>query len=162
MEFGSLIPYAGILSGYHYRLPADRVGGWAFCLERYLFGTGQWRLHTQTKTTAGDAAVDRAGQWSFYCRNNNPATIGNENVFHKFLSSLFQSVTTRTAGYAQMDQASDRCFKALSVALMFIGGSPGSTAGGVKTVTMAVLLMTALQALRGNYQTTVNGKSISL
>ena len=44
---------------------------------------------------------------------------------------------------------------------MFVGGSPGSTAGGVKTVTLAVLLMAALSSLRGTYQTTVGGRSIS-
>ena len=165
MEFGSLIPYAG-----------DFVITITVCLLIVLGGLGffVWsdiysardngRLHTQTKIVLRVTLLLIAlGTVVFFIAEyNNPATIGNENVFHKFLSSLFQSVTTRTAGYAQMDQASmTGVSKALSVALMFIGGSPGSTAGGVKTVTMAVLLMTAFQALRGNYQTTVNGKSIS-
>lgn len=122
------------------------------------------RLHTQTKIVLrATALLLLVGTvFFFFAEYNNPATLGGENLFTKVLSSLFQSVTTRTAGYAQMDQAAlSGASKAMSVALMFVGGSPGSTAGGVKTVTLAVLLMASVSALRGTYQTTVNGRSIS-
>ncbi len=64
--------------------------------------------------------------------------------------SLFQSVTTRTAGFNTVDIASlSGGSKAIMIVLMLIGGSPGSTAGGMKTVTLAVLIVTALSSFRG-------------
>jgi len=63
--------------------------------------------------------------------------------------ALFQSVTARTAGFNTMDVSSmTGASKFFLILLMFIGGSPGSTAGGIKTVTLAVVLMTAIAALR--------------
>ena len=62
----------------------------------------------------------------------------------RILSSLFQSVTTRTAGFNTADFASfSDSGKLLSIILMLIGGSPGSTAGGMKTTTIAVLILNA-------------------
>lgn len=72
---------------------------------------------------------------------NNPATLGPMTVPQKLLAGSFQSVTTRTAGFAAIDQgAMGESTKAMSIVLMLIGGSSGSTAGGLKTVTVAVLL----------------------
>ena len=81
---------------------------------------------------------------------NNPDTLGPMTVGQKLLNGLFQSVTVRTAGFAGVDQAalSDGS-KAVSIVLMLIGGSSGSTAGGVKTVTMVVLLLFIWSRLRG-------------
>jgi trk system potassium uptake protein TrkH len=65
------------------------------------------------------------------------------------LGALFQSITARTAGFNTVDistmSASSRF---VLILLMFVGGSPGSTAGGIKTVTLAVVVMTAIAALR--------------
>jgi trk system potassium uptake protein TrkH len=81
---------------------------------------------------------------------NNPETIGNMSVGHKLLNSFFQSVTVRTAGFAAVDQAAlTEAGKGVSMALMLVGGSSGSTAGGVKTVTMMVLLLFIWSRLRG-------------
>jgi len=68
---------------------------------------------------------------------NNPNTIGNMSVGDKILNSLFQSTTTRTAGFATINQ-SDLTVgsQILSMILMFIGGSPNSCAGGIKTTTI--------------------------
>ena len=72
---------------------------------------------------------------------HNPLTIGNYNLFDKLQVSLFQSVTTRTAGFASIPQKDlTNASSMISMLLMFIGGSPVGTAGGVKTVTIAVLL----------------------
>lgn len=66
-----------------------------------------------------------------------------------FLGALFQSVTARTAGFNTVDIAAlTDSSKLILVLLMFIGGSPGSTAGGIKTVTLAVILMTVVANLR--------------
>ncbi len=70
---------------------------------------------------------------------------GNAGV----LGALFQSITARTAGFNTIDiKGMSASSKFVLILLMFIGGSPGSTAGGIKTVTLAVVVMTAIAALR--------------
>ena len=92
---------------------------------------------------------------------NNPETIGNLSADKKLLASAFQSVTLRTAGFETVRQGGlTEAAQALSVVYMFIGGSPGSTAGGAKTVTVAVLLLAVLSSLRGRPRVTVCGRTI--
>ena len=84
---------------------------------------------------------------------NNPATIGNMSIVDKITNSFFQSITTRTAGFATFNQADmTQISFMLSSMLMFIGGSPMSIAGGVKTTTffLLVLLMVRNQDQNGN------------
>lgn len=81
---------------------------------------------------------------------NNPATLGGMSWGDKLLNSFFQSVTVRTAGFAAVDQAVlTDAGKGATIVLMLIGGSSGSTAGGVKTVTMMVLLLFLWAQARG-------------
>ncbi len=78
-----------------------------------------------------------------YAGGNNPG--GNPGV----LGALFQSITARTAGFNTVDVSEmSASSKIILILLMFIGGSPGSTAGGIKTVTLAVVIMTVVAALR--------------
>ena len=92
---------------------------------------------------------------------NNPATLGPMSVGQKLLAAAFQSVTTRTAGFAAIPQQnlSDASL-AVSAFLMFIGGSSGSTAGGLKTVTFAIVLLAAISAARGRSRVTVMRRTI--
>ena len=70
-------------------------------------------------------------------------------VGERIFGSLFQSVTTRTAGFNTLDLSSmTRIGKAVFIGLMLVGGSPGSTAGGMKTTTVAVLFFNAIAAFR--------------
>ena len=93
---------------------------------------------------------------------NNPATIGNMGVGDKLLNSFFQSITVRTAGYFSFDQAAlTEAGKGLSIALMLVGGSSGSTAGGVKTVTMMVLLLFIWSRARGKRSVCVYRRTIA-
>lgn len=81
---------------------------------------------------------------------NNPGTLGPMSWPQKLLNALFQSITVRTAGFGSVDQmALTDGGKAVSMVLMLIGGSSGSTAGGVKTVTMLVLALFVWSRLRG-------------
>ena len=81
---------------------------------------------------------------------NNPDTLGSMPVGDKLLNGLFQSVTLRTAGFAAIDQALlTDSGKAASMVLMIIGGSSGSTAGGLKTVTFIVLMLFMAARARG-------------
>ena len=93
---------------------------------------------------------------------NNPLTIGNYNLFDKLQISLFQSVTTRTAGFVSVPQKDITNASALiSVLLMFFGGSPVGTAGGVKTVTIAVLLCSAFATITNRNDVEMFNRRIS-
>lgn len=77
-------------------------------------------------------------------------TISGMSTGDQILASLFGSVTARTAGFNTVDTGALKPeSKLLTTALMFIGGSPGSTAGGVKTTTIAVILIYVISNLRG-------------
>ncbi|MCP4607623.1 MAG: hypothetical protein GY845_02755 [Planctomycetes bacterium] len=79
------------------------------------------------------------------------------------LGALFQSVTARTAGFNTVDiSAMSASSKFILILLMFIGGSPGSTAGGIKTVTLAVVVMTAIAALRKRQEVEMFKRSVRI
>lgn len=81
---------------------------------------------------------------------NNPNTLGPMPVWQKILNAVFQTVTLRTAGFVSLDQAllTDGT-KGISLLIMLIGGSSGSTAGGMKTVTFVVLMLFIWAKARG-------------
>ena len=82
---------------------------------------------------------------------NNPDTLGNMNMKGKVLSSIFQTSTLRTAGFATVDMASlHQATKFFMSIIMFIGGSPAGTAGGVKTVTFVIGLLYVRALMRGD------------
>ncbi len=81
---------------------------------------------------------------------NNEATIGNMNTQDKMIASFFQSVTTRTAGFNTVDLSSMASSTKLGfILLMFIGRCSGSTAGGVKVGTFAIVFVSVLRVLKG-------------
>ncbi len=81
---------------------------------------------------------------------NNPETLGPMPVGQKILNAFFQAVTLRTAGFVSVDQSllTDGS-KAIAMVIMLIGGSSGSTAGGLKTVTFVVLVLYIWGKARG-------------
>jgi trk system potassium uptake protein TrkH len=84
--------------------------------------------------------------------------IANENTI---TGALFQSITARTAGFNTVDiSAMSPSSRFVLILLMFIGGSPGSTAGGIKTVTLAVIIMAAIAALRKRHEVEMFRRSI--
>ena len=92
---------------------------------------------------------------------DNPATLGERPLWQRPLNALFQSVTLRTAGYATFDMGGLREGSAvMSIVLMLIGGSSGSTAGGLKTVTVGILLLALRDGLRGRDQVVFRGRRI--
>lgn len=101
--------------------------------------------------------------WFFICllEWNNPETLGNLSVGSKLLGGLFQSITLRTAGFDAINQAGlTQGGKAVSMVLMLIGGSSGSTAGGLKTVTFLVVLLFLGARARGRSNVTVFCRTI--
>lgn len=97
----------------------------------------------------------------FVFEYNNPDTIGTLPMGNKILASAFQSVTTRTAGFQTVDQSffTDSS-TILTIFLMLIGGSPMGTAGGLKTTTIAILIMTVIAYLRGNSDTEIFNRKV--
>lgn len=85
---------------------------------------------------------------------NNPQTLKGQSPSTIATAAMFQSVTTRTAGFNTMNLAGMTPQSILmSVFLMIIGGSPGSTAGGIKTATIGVILFTVISAIKGRNDT---------
>jgi trk system potassium uptake protein TrkH len=86
----------------------------------------------------------------FALEHSNPGTMGSLSMSGKIQASIFQSVSPRTAGYYSVPLQNLRMpTVAFSVFLMFIGGSPASTAGGIKTTTFGVLLISIFSYVRG-------------
>ena len=99
----------------------------------------------------------------FLAEYGNPDTIGELSIGQKLMASMFQSVTTRTAGFCTVSQGALHTESKLFCAiLMFIGGSPGGTAGGVKTTTFAMLFLACLTFVRGGNDTECMGRKITV
>jgi len=112
-------------------------------------------LLTTAVLIVGGAVLVAVLEW------NNPATLGAMDTPAKILNAFFQSVTVRTAGFASMDQAAlTDASKAASIVLMLVGGSSGSTAGGLKTVTVLVLVLFVFARARGKNTVTVFHRTV--
>ena len=93
---------------------------------------------------------------------NNPLTLKNYNFFDKMQIAFFQSITTRTAGFATLPQENlTNASAIICIILMFIGGSPVGTAGGIKTVTIVVLFATTIATVRGKNEVTLFQRNLS-
>lgn len=112
--------------------------------------TKKFSLHSKVVLTVTAILVIGGTILMFLFELNNACTIKNMSINGKFLSSFFAAVTPRTAGYNSISTADmTGAGRFLTVILMFIGGSPGSTAGGIKTATMGLLVMTVISVIRG-------------
>lgn len=119
-------------------------------------------LHSKIAITTTLILLLGGGLLIFLFEYNNPKTIGNLPLLDKLQVSVFQSVTTRTAGFASVPQQDlTNASALLCLLLMFIGGSPVGTAGGVKTVTMAVLAVSALASIRDKQEVSLFHRNIS-
>ena len=97
----------------------------------------------------------------FTMEYNNPDTIGGMPLEQKVAASFLQSVTPRSVGFTTINQSElTGPSKTMTVILMFVGGSPGSTAGGIKTVAFSVLLFAAFATLRGRSTVSVFRRTI--
>lgn len=93
---------------------------------------------------------------------DNPKTLGLLPWWEKLLAGLFQSVTTRTAGFYTIPQENFTDASSLiCILLMFVGGSPSGTAGGVKTVTIGMVIISVVSIIKGRKDTEIFGRKIS-
>ncbi len=106
-------------------------------------------LHSKIAITRTLILIFVGAALIFVFEFNNPKTIGEYSIFNKIQVSIFQSVTTRTAGFATLPQENlTNASSIVCLLLMFIGGSPVGTAGGIKTVTFAVIIVAAIASIR--------------
>lgn len=118
-------------------------------------------LHSKLAITMTGILIVTGTLFVFVLEYHNPETIGNLPFGEKLMASAFHSVSTRTAGFATVSQTGLRpSTKFLTCMLMFIGGSPGGTAGGVKTTTVAMLILTCLSVIYGRKDTECFGRKI--
>lgn len=119
------------------------------------------RLHTKLVLITTLGLILGGALAIFILEYDNPGTIGNLSLPGKLLASLFQSVTTRTAGFQTFSQKALRPgTMMICIFLMFIGGSSIGTAGGVKTTTIAVLILSTWATIKGNGRVVVFHKHI--
>ena len=121
-----------------------------------------WSMHTKLVLVgsaillAGGTAFLTAAEWT------NPATLGGLPPQERLLGGFFQSVITRTAGFNSIDIAQMHPVSWLGMdILMFIGGGPAGTAGGLKITTFAVLFFILTTELRGGTAVNIFGKRLS-
>ena len=129
------------------------LGGLGFLVWQDIAEKRSWKkLSVYSRLVLLATAMLIVSGWALICilEWNNPKTLGNLSVGSKLLGGLFQSITLRTAGFDAINQAGlTQGGKAVSMVLMLIGGSSGSTAGGLKTVTFLVVLLFIWARARG-------------
>lgn len=119
-------------------------------------------LHSKIALTTTLVLIFGGALCIFLFEYNNPQTMKDFTLYQKIQASFFQSVTTRTAGFFTVPQENLSNGSALvSVLLMFIGGSPVGTAGGIKTVTVAVVVAAAIAAIKNQKDVTMFNRTLS-
>ncbi len=119
-------------------------------------------LHSKIVLTATAILIFCGGAAILFFEYNNPKTLAPYSLYDKIQIAFFQSVTTRTAGFISIPQenlTTPSCI--VSIVLMFIGGSPVGTAGGIKTVTLIVLIRSALSVIRNDNEVNIFHRNIS-
>ncbi|MBE6049890.1 MAG: Trk family potassium uptake protein [Clostridium sp.] len=98
----------------------------------------------------------------FLLEYKNPSTMANMSLIDKITNSLFTSVSPRTAGFnsVPLDKLTNASIL-MTIFLMFIGGSPGSTAGGIKTTTFGIVILTLISVIKGREDTEAFGRRFS-
>lgn len=129
------------------------IGGLGFVVWNDLMAYRKTRtllLHTKVVLLVSGFLILIGAAVFFVFEWDNPLTMAPLNLKEKLGAGLFQSVTMRTAGFNSIDIGNMKeITKAFSILLMFIGASPGSTGGGIKVTTIAVIVMTAVSMIRG-------------
>ncbi|WP_317854933.1 TrkH family potassium uptake protein [Chakrabartyella piscis] len=161
--YDSLLSYAGDPWVNFVIMMLITLGGLGFFVwEDILHNKKNWKkyyLHTKIVLLMS-AILTFGGAIAFFWMETK-GTGADLNLWERSVTALFQSVTCRTAGFNTVDTAAlTDGSKILSMILMLIGGSSGSTAGGIKTTTIAVLLLFTIAGARGNSRPSLFGRSI--
>ena len=121
----------------------------------------RFRLSVHSQIVLGTTAVLIVGGWVAFTAFEWDSTLAGMSIAERLVNGLFASVTPRTAGFNTIDYAQVEAeTSVLTLLYMVIGGSPASTAGGVKTTTVALLGLMAWARLRGRPTTSISGRTI--
>ena len=151
-----------ILGGIGYIVWWDVMGLGSKTAGKKHRGLRNLSLHSKIAIATTLILIIGGGILIFIFEYDNPLTIGDMSLLDKIQVSLFQSVTTRTAGFATVPQQYlTDASSILCLLLMFIGGSPVGTAGGIKTVTFAVLVVSAIATIQNKQEVSVFNRNIS-
>ena len=157
--FGSLAPFNGTPLVMYTVMTLIVTGGLGF----YVFydiltfrRTGKLSLHTRTVALFTGLLILYGFVHIFTLEYQNPETLGSLPLSQKITAALFQSITTRTAGFSSLNlNAMHDLTKFGMVLLMFIGAGSGSTGGGIKVTTFAVLFMSVVSVLCNRRETVI-------
>jgi trk system potassium uptake protein TrkH len=128
---------------------------------RFL-GKSLRRLSLHSKLVLTVTAVLLVASWAMFCYFEWSRAMGDLSPLHRLTNGAFLAVTPRTAGFNTVDYGSaDNPSLFLSILLMLVGGSPGSTAGGMKTVTAGLLVLLLVARLNGRSRVSAFDRSIS-
>ena len=140
------------------------LGGIGFFVWEDVWRTrGIKRLHVHSKIVLSSTLLLVLSGWAilYLAERSNPLTIGMMPQRAAVFASLFQAVMPRSGGLSVVDQAAlTGASRAIVIVLMLIGGSAGSTAGGIKNATFAILVISAFRSLRGKNRLSVFGRTI--
>ena len=129
------------------------IGGLGFTVWSELYSSKSLKkvsLHSKMVILMTTVLVLGGTILMFLFENNNVNTIANMSFMDKVMNSFFASVTPRTAGFNSIStDGMTTAGQFLTIILMFIGGSPGSTAGGIKTTTIGILIVTIICVIQG-------------
>lgn len=141
------------------------VGGLGFVVTSELFRRRSFeKISTHSKLVLLiSGALLVLGTVMFLFLENGDGVLQYESIKGSILESFFQSVVARTAGFYSVDLSKIKDSTALMLmGLMFVGGSPGSTAGGIKTTTLGVLFISTHAVVRGESEPVVFGRHIGM
>ena len=123
----------------------------------------EFSLHTKIVLTMTAVLLITGTLFIYGLEHNNITVMGNDSQGEKILKSAFQSTTLRTAGFTTIEQQElTTAGKFVSICYMFVGGSPASTSGGIKTTTLAVLILCIINFVLGKNEINVFKKNISI
>lgn len=164
-EFTSLTGYYGHTGVNLIICALIIIGGsgfivWSDILKK-RFKFKNYELHTKIVLIFNTLLLFISTVLYFIFEFNNPATMGNFSIWDKILSSFFMAVTPRTCGFNTINlNALNETSKLVTMILMFIGGSSGSTAGGVKVTTMVVIFANLFAQTQANKKVLMFKRSI--
>ena len=118
-------------------------------------------LHSKIVIVMSSFLIVSATIILFFAEGNNPQTMGNLSIFNRIQSSFFLSVSTRTAGFTTFPITGLHTGTSLILWIyMFIGGSPASTAGGIKTTTFMITILMIYNIYNGKKEVHIFGRRI--
>lgn len=141
------------------------IGGLGFVVWADLYNykvSRRLSLHSKVVITVTLLLIFGGTFFIYILEGSNPLTMGNMSVVGKISNSFFSSISHRTAGISTIVTANMRpATRLITIIFMFIGGSSGSTAGGIKITTVAIIIMTIVCTVKGKEDIEIFQKRVS-